>query len=68
MNRPVTLLHVVGGQNIAHLGQSVEQVVLETEHWRRSHDCGLGVDLADNLLTPSLYIISTLALVFRWLC
>lgn len=63
MNGPVTLLHVVGGENVAHLGQLVEQVVLETEHWCRSHDCGLGVDLADDLLTPCLYVISTLLLV-----
>lgn len=63
VNGPVALLHVVGGENVAHLGQLVEQVVLETEHWCRSHDCGLGVDLPDELLTPCLYVISTLILV-----
>lgn len=63
VNGPVALLHVVGGENVAHLGQLVEQVVLETEHWCGSHDCGLGVDVADDLLTPCLYVISTLILV-----
>lgn len=63
VNGPVALLHVVGGENVAHLGQLVEQVVLETEHWCGSHDCGLGVDLADDLLTPCLYVISTFILV-----
>lgn len=63
VNGPVALLHVVGGENVAHLGQLVEQVVLETEHGCGSHDCSLGVDLADDLLTPCLYVISTLVLV-----
>jgi hypothetical protein len=54
---------VVGSENVAHLGQLVKQVVLETKHGCRSHDCGLGVDLADDLLTPSLCLISTLILV-----
>lgn len=63
VNGPVALLHVVGGEDVAHLGQLVEEVVLETEHWCRSHDCGLGVDLADDLLTPCLYIISAVILI-----
>ena len=54
VNRPVALLHVVGSQDVANLSQLVQKVVLETEHGRRAHDCGLGVDLADDLLTPRL--------------
>jgi hypothetical protein len=59
VNRPVALLHVVGSEHIANLSQLVKKVVLETEHRRGTHDCCLGVDLADDLLTPCLYIIST---------
>ena len=59
VNGPVALLHVVGSENVANLSQLVKKVVLETEHWRGTHDCCLGVDVADDLLTPSLYIIST---------
>jgi hypothetical protein len=62
VNRPVALLHVVGGEDVAHLGQLVEEVVLETEHRRRSHNGGLRVDFADDFLTPCLWIISTLIL------
>lgn len=54
MNGPVALLHVVGGENVANLSELVEEVVLETEHGCRSHNCGLGVDFADDLLTPGL--------------
>lgn len=54
MNRPVALLHVVRGEDVANLSQLVQKVVLETEHGRRAHDCGLGVDVADDLLTPRL--------------
>lgn len=61
MNGPVALLHVVGSENIAHFGQLVEEVILEAEHGGRPDNGGLGVDFADDLLTPRLYIIRTLA-------
>lgn len=51
---PEALLHVVGRENVASSGQFVKKVVLETEHRRRAHDGGLGVDFADDFLTPCL--------------
>lgn len=54
VDRPVALLHVVGSEDVADLGQLVQKVVLETEHGCRAHDCGFGVDVADDLLTPRL--------------
>jgi hypothetical protein len=54
MNRPVALLHVVGSEQVGDTGKLVKKVVLETEHRRGTHNCCLGVDLADDLLTPCL--------------
>jgi hypothetical protein len=52
---PEALLHVVGSEDVANLGQLVEEVVLETEHGSGTDDGGLGVDVADDFLTPGLY-------------
>lgn len=59
VNRPVALLHVVCSENVANLSQLVKEVVLKTEHGRGAHNCGLGVDVSDDFLTPRLWIISS---------
>lgn len=51
---PVALLHVVGSEQVGHASELVKEVVLETEHRRRADDSGLGVDGANDLLTPGL--------------
>lgn len=63
---PVALLHVVGSEDVANLGQLVEEVVLETEHGGGTDDGGFGVDVADDLLTPGLYS-SVLLAGFSWI-
>jgi hypothetical protein len=62
---PVALLHVVVSEDVANLGQLVEEVVLETEHGGGTDD-GFGVDVADDLLTPGLYS-SVLLAGFSWI-
>lgn len=57
VNRPETLLHVVGGEEIGYTGKFVEQVVFEAEHGSWSDDGRLGVDVANDFLTPSLFLL-----------
>lgn len=54
MDRPVTLLHVVGGENIGDTSQSVKQAVLESEHRCRSDNGGLWEDAANDSLATRL--------------
>lgn len=56
VDRPVALLHVVGSEKVGDASKLVKEVVLETEHRGRTDDGGLGVDRADDLLTPGLYM------------
>lgn len=55
MDWPVALLHVVGSEQVGHASELVKEIVLETEHRGRADNGGLGVDIADDLLTPGLY-------------
>lgn len=54
MDRPVALLHVVGSEQVGHASEFVKEVVLETEHGGRADNGGLGVDGANDFLTPGL--------------
>ena len=54
VDRPEALLHVVGREEVGDTGQSVEQVVFESEHGRRTDNSSLGVDRANQFLSPSL--------------
>lgn len=58
MDRPVALLHVVGSEQVGDTSKLVKEVVLETEHRGRADNGGLGVDGADDLLAPGLYVAS----------
>lgn len=63
VNRPVALLHVVGGEEVGDTSKLVEKVVLETEHGRRTDDRGLRVDITSDLLTPSLFYNVSMRLI-----
>ena len=54
MHRPVSLLHVVGCEEVRDAGQLQQQPVLVTEHRSGSDDGGLGEDVPDYLLAPAL--------------
>lgn len=58
MNGPEALLHVVGGEKVGYASKLVKEVILKTEHRGRSDDGGLGVDGANDFLSPSLRLIS----------
>lgn len=62
MNRPETLLHVVGGEKVGYASKFVEEVVFETEHGGWSDDGRLGVDVAYDFLAPSLFLLVLLLL------
>lgn len=54
MNGPESLLHVVCGEKVHDAGKLQEKVVLEAENRCRSHDGGLRVDTAGDLLSACL--------------
>ena len=54
MDRPVSLLHVVGGKEVRNTRKLEQQVVFETEHGCWPHDGGLGEDAPGNLLSAAL--------------
>ena len=54
MDGPITLLHVVGSEEIGYASQPVEETVFETEDWSGSDDCCFGEDAADDFLASSL--------------
>jgi hypothetical protein len=54
VNGPVSLLHVVGGQEIGDASKFVKKVVLESEHWRRADNGSFRKDLTNNTLAPTL--------------
>ncbi len=54
MDGPVSLLHVVRGEEVHDVRQPKEQVVLEAEHRGGSNDSGLGEDASDDLFTTGL--------------
>ena len=53
MHRPVLLLHVVR-RNIGPSRQSVQETVLKSKHWSRTHNGRLGEDAAHHSLAPTL--------------
>jgi hypothetical protein len=55
VNGPEALLHVFGGKNIGDASELVKEVVFEAEHRGRANNGRLGIDVADNFLTPRLY-------------
>lgn len=57
MNWPESLLHVVGREEVRDTGKLVQQVVFESEHGRRTDNRSLGVDRANQFLSPSLHFL-----------
>lgn len=54
MHRPVSLLHVIRGEEVGYAGELVEETILETEHGRRPHDGSLGEDGTHDPFSPAL--------------
>ena len=57
MDRPVSLLHVVGGKEVHNARKLEQQVVFEAKHGRWPHDGGLWEDAPGNLLGATLEIV-----------
>lgn len=54
MDRPVSLLHVVGREQVHDAGKLQQQPVLETKHRGGPDNGGLGEDIADYVLRTAL--------------
>jgi hypothetical protein len=54
MNRPITLLHVVGGKDISHPSELVEETIFKPEKGSWSNDRGFWEDATDNSFTSRL--------------
>jgi hypothetical protein len=63
MNRPISLLHMVGREEICHSCQLVEQIIFEPKHWGRPNDGGFGKYGPSNPLSSGLFALLVGSLV-----
>ena len=59
MDRPVSLLHVVRGEEVQYVGELEEKIVFEAKHWGRPDDGRLGKDTPGNLFSASLCTLAS---------
>lgn len=54
MHRPISLLHVIRGEEVGYTGELVEETILKAVHGRRPHNGSLGEDGTHDPFSPAL--------------
>jgi hypothetical protein len=54
VNWPETFTHMISSEQIRHSSKLMKQAIFETEQRCWSHDCSLGKDASNNILTSRL--------------